>query len=179
MSPLKPVHPGDVLREDFMKPMELTGYRLAKAINVPPQRINDIVHCKRAVTAETDLRLARYFGISEGNFHDGGTATDRTGRDPEPGAELEVGRAHRIHAMAAIEALRQCSLYELSLAAVCPDRFQVNPVEVEPRPKGAFMQDALSFSTLNKCPDFVRFIVMYEARPWSCGMQIVRGAPSW
>lgn len=68
MSPLKPVHPGDVLREDFMKPMELTGYRLAKAINVPPQRINDIIHCKRAVTAETDLRLARYFGISEGVF---------------------------------------------------------------------------------------------------------------
>ena len=68
MSPLKPVHPGDVLREDFMKPMELTGYRLAKAINVPPQRINDIVHCKRAVTAGTDLRLARYFGISEGIF---------------------------------------------------------------------------------------------------------------
>lgn len=68
MSHLKPVHPGDVLREDFMKPMELTGYRLAKAINVPAQRINDIIHCKRAVTAETDLRLARYFGISEGIF---------------------------------------------------------------------------------------------------------------
>ena len=68
MSQLKPVHPGDVLREDFMKPMGLTGYRLAKAINVPPQRINDIIHCRRAVTAETDLRLARYFGISEGIF---------------------------------------------------------------------------------------------------------------
>ena len=68
MSHLKPVHPGDVLREDFMKPMELTGYRLAKAVNVPAQRINDIIHCKRAVTAETDLRLARYFGISEGIF---------------------------------------------------------------------------------------------------------------
>ena len=68
MSPLKPVHPGDVLREDFMKPMKLTGYRLAKAINVHPQRINDIIHGKRAVTAETGLRLARYFGISEGIF---------------------------------------------------------------------------------------------------------------
>ena len=68
MSPLKPVHPGDVLREDFMKPMVLTGYRLAKAINVPAQRINEIIHCKRAVTAETDLRLARYFEISEGIF---------------------------------------------------------------------------------------------------------------
>jgi len=68
MNQLKPVHPGDILREDFMKPMKLTGYRLAKAINVPAQRINDIIHCKRAVTADTDLRLARYFGISEGIF---------------------------------------------------------------------------------------------------------------
>ncbi len=68
MNQLKPVHPGDILREDFMKPMKLTGYRLAKAIRVPPQRINDIIHCKRAVTADTDLRLARYFGISEGIF---------------------------------------------------------------------------------------------------------------
>lgn len=51
-----------------MKHMELTGYRLAKSINVPAQRINDIIHCKRAVTAETDLRPARYFGISEGIF---------------------------------------------------------------------------------------------------------------
>ncbi|MGI9301150.1 MAG: HigA family addiction module antitoxin [Gammaproteobacteria bacterium] len=68
MSQLKPVHPGDVLREDFMKPMELTGYRLAKSIKVPAQRINDIIHGKRAVTADTDLRLARYFGISEGIF---------------------------------------------------------------------------------------------------------------
>ncbi|MGI9301434.1 MAG: HigA family addiction module antitoxin [Gammaproteobacteria bacterium] len=68
MSRLKPIHPGDVLREDFMKPMNLSGYRLAKAINVPAQRINDIVNSRRAVTADTDLRLARYFGISEGIF---------------------------------------------------------------------------------------------------------------
>ncbi len=59
MRQLKPVHPGGVLREDFMKPMELSGYRLAKAINVPPQRINDIIHCKRAVSAETNLRFSR------------------------------------------------------------------------------------------------------------------------
>ncbi len=68
MNQLKPVHPGDMLREDFMKPMKLTGYRLAKAIRMPPQRINDIIHCERAITADTDLHLARYFGISEEIF---------------------------------------------------------------------------------------------------------------
>ncbi|MFC3164659.1 HigA family addiction module antitoxin [Ciceribacter thiooxidans] len=61
-------HPGDILLEDFLKPMGLSQNALARAVNVPPRRINEIVLRKRAVTADTDLRLARYFGLSEGFF---------------------------------------------------------------------------------------------------------------
>ena len=59
-----PIHPGEILREEFIKPMGLSQYRLAKSINVPPRRINEIVHEKRAITADTALRLGRFFGIS-------------------------------------------------------------------------------------------------------------------
>ncbi len=62
---LRPVHPGEVLLEDFLKPFGLTQYRLAKELHVPPRRINEIVHGKRAITADTALRLARFFGTSE------------------------------------------------------------------------------------------------------------------
>ena len=62
---LLPVHPGEVLLEEFLKPMGISQYRLAKDISVPPRRINEIVHGKRAVTADTALRLSRYFGSSE------------------------------------------------------------------------------------------------------------------
>ncbi len=65
MKRLAPVHPGEVLREDFLTPLELTQYRLAKGLSVPPRRINEIVHGKRAITADTALRLARFFGTSE------------------------------------------------------------------------------------------------------------------
>ncbi len=58
------IHPGEILIEEFMKPMELSQYRVAKDINVPPRRINEIVHCKRAITADTALRLSKYFGTS-------------------------------------------------------------------------------------------------------------------
>lgn len=61
-------HPGEVLLEDFLKPMGLSQNALARAIEVPPRRINEIVLGKRAITADTDLRLARYLGISEGLF---------------------------------------------------------------------------------------------------------------
>jgi antitoxin HigA-1 len=61
-------HPGDILMEEFLKPMGLSQNALANAILVPPRRINEIVLGKRAVTADTDLRLARYFGLSEGFF---------------------------------------------------------------------------------------------------------------
>ncbi len=62
---LPPVHPGEVLNEDFLRPLGLTQYRLAKGLSVPPRRINEIVHGKRAITADTALRLARFFGTSE------------------------------------------------------------------------------------------------------------------
>jgi antitoxin HigA-1 len=61
-------HPGEILMEDFLKPMELSQTALANALHVPPRRINEIVLGKRAITADTDLRLARYFGMSEGFF---------------------------------------------------------------------------------------------------------------
>jgi addiction module HigA family antidote len=62
---LAPVHPGEVLLEEFLRPLSLSQYRLAKDLSVPPRRINEIVHGARAVTADTALRLARYFGTSE------------------------------------------------------------------------------------------------------------------
>ena len=61
-------HPGEILLEEFLKPMELSQNGLARSIGVPPRRINEIVLGKRAVTADTDLRLARFFGMSEGFF---------------------------------------------------------------------------------------------------------------
>lgn len=61
-------HPGDILLEDFLKPMQLSQNGLARAVNVPPRRINEIVLGKRQVTADTDLRLTRYFGLSAGFF---------------------------------------------------------------------------------------------------------------
>jgi antitoxin HigA-1 len=61
-------HPGEILLEEFLKPMELSQSALARAIGVPPRRINEIVLGKRAITADTDLRLARYFAMSEGFF---------------------------------------------------------------------------------------------------------------
>lgn len=64
MLKLKPTHPGEVLMEEFIKPLEISQYRLAKDINVPPRRINEIVHGKRAISADTALRLGKYFGVS-------------------------------------------------------------------------------------------------------------------
>jgi addiction module HigA family antidote len=58
-----PVHPGVVLAEDFLKDLEISQYRLAKGIGVPPRRINEIVHGKRAITADTALRLGKFFGM--------------------------------------------------------------------------------------------------------------------
>ncbi len=62
---LAPVHPGEVLLEEFLKPLGVSQYQLAKAMSVPPRRINEIVHAKRSVTADTALRLSKYFGTSE------------------------------------------------------------------------------------------------------------------
>ena len=62
---LSPIHPGEILMEEFLKPMDISQYRLAKDISVPPRRINEIVHGQRAITPNTALRLSRYFGLSE------------------------------------------------------------------------------------------------------------------
>ncbi len=66
MRKLKPVTPGELLLEEFLRPMGISQYRLAKEISVPAQRIGDIVAGKRAITADTDLRLCRFFGLSNG-----------------------------------------------------------------------------------------------------------------
>lgn len=61
---LPPIHPGETLREDFLKPLGLSANRLAMELHVPVTRINDIAHCRRSISADTALRLARYFGTS-------------------------------------------------------------------------------------------------------------------
>ncbi|MPY97655.1 MAG: HigA family addiction module antidote protein [Actinophytocola sp.] len=62
---MAPIHPGEILVEEFLIPLEITQHRLAVEIGVPPRRINEIVHGKRRISADTALRLARYFGTSE------------------------------------------------------------------------------------------------------------------
>lgn len=62
---IAPIHPGEVLAEEYLAPLGLTQHRLAVAVGVPPRRINEIVHGKRRVSADTALRIARYFGTSE------------------------------------------------------------------------------------------------------------------
>jgi addiction module HigA family antidote len=62
---LDPIHPGEILIEEFLKPMGISQYRLAKDINVPARRINEIVQGKRSITPDTALRLSRFFGLSE------------------------------------------------------------------------------------------------------------------
>ena len=62
---LPPIHPGEILLEEFLKPMAVSQYRLAKATSVPARRINEIVHGKRAISADTALRLSRFFGMSD------------------------------------------------------------------------------------------------------------------
>jgi antitoxin HigA-1 len=62
---LNPIHPGEVLAADFLEPLGLSQYRLARDISVPPRRINEIVHGTRAISADSALRLARYFGTSD------------------------------------------------------------------------------------------------------------------
>ena len=62
---IPPVHPGEILFKEFLEPLEISQYRIAKDISVPPRRINEIVHGKRSITADTALRLSRYFGTSD------------------------------------------------------------------------------------------------------------------
>lgn len=90
---LDPIHPGEILLEEFLKPLDLSQYRLAKEISVPPRRINEIVHGKRAVSADTALRLSRFFGTTDRFWlnlqagYDLGVERDRLGKR----LEREVG----------------------------------------------------------------------------------------
>ena len=88
MRTVAPVSPGEMLEEEFLKPLGLSKYRLAKDIGVPPQRIGDIVAGKRAVTADTDLRLCRYFGMSDGWWLRGQAAYDTAMARQTMGATL-------------------------------------------------------------------------------------------
>jgi addiction module HigA family antidote len=89
---LRNPHPGEILLEDFLKPMGLSQTKLANAIGVPPRRINEIVLGKRAVTADTDLRLARYFRMSEGFFMGLQTDYELMERKRQIGAQLKAIR---------------------------------------------------------------------------------------
>lgn len=87
---LRNPHPGEILLEEFLRPLALSQNGLARAIHVPPRRINELVLGKRAVTADTDLRLARYFGLSEGFFLGLQTDYDLMKRRRAIGQELET-----------------------------------------------------------------------------------------
>lgn len=83
-------HPGEILLEDFLKPMRLSQNALARAVHVPPRRINEIVLGQRGVSADTDLRLARYFGLSEGFFLSLQAEFDLMQRRREIGEDLKA-----------------------------------------------------------------------------------------
>jgi addiction module HigA family antidote len=85
-------HPGEILLLDFLQPMALSQSAIARAVGVPPRRINEIVLGKRAVTADTDLRLTRYFGLSEGFFLRLQADHDLMARRREIGDQLEAIR---------------------------------------------------------------------------------------
>ena len=93
---LPPIHPGEILNKEFLAPMGVTQYRLAKSIDVDPRRINSIVHGRRAITAETALLLARFFGNSAGfwlgiqNHYDLEIARDQLGETDESVHEIPV-----------------------------------------------------------------------------------------
>ena len=89
MRKFKPVTPGELLLEEFLMPMEISQYRLAKEIGVPAQRIGDIVAGKRAITADTDLRLCRFFGLSNGHWLRAQAAYDTEVAERTLGAKLE------------------------------------------------------------------------------------------
>ena len=88
MKKLKPVTPGEILQEEFLKPMGLSQYRLAKEIGVPAQRISEIVLGERSITADTDLRLCRFFGLSNGYWLRAQAAHDTEVAEREMGPVL-------------------------------------------------------------------------------------------
>lgn len=94
---LKPIHPGEILKEEFMSPMEISINRLARDLMVPPNRISEIVNGKRGITADTSLRLARYFKTSPELWMSMQTEYDLRVADRNVGAEVKK----RIHPFAA------------------------------------------------------------------------------
>lgn len=86
---VRTLHPGRLLREEFLEPMGVTPYRLAKEIGVPVQRIHELVHERRGVTADTALRLSRYFGMSEGYWMNVQKRYELESEKDRIGAELE------------------------------------------------------------------------------------------
>lgn len=95
MTTITPIHPGEVLMEEFLEPLQISQNRLAVAISVPPRRINEIVHGNRRITADTALRLARYFGT-----------TDRFWLNLQTRFDLEIERDHLGNALDRIEPLK-------------------------------------------------------------------------
>ena len=95
MNALAPIHPGEVLMEEFLEPLGVTQHHLAVSIGVPPRRINKIVHGKRRITADTALRLARYFGT-----------TDRFWLNLQTRFDLEVEKDHLGDTLDAIQPLK-------------------------------------------------------------------------
>jgi addiction module HigA family antidote len=86
---MSPVHPGELLREEFLEPMGITAYRLAKDIGVPEQRIGAIVREQRGISADTALRLSRYFGMSESYWTNAQAHYEREVVKDEVGEEIE------------------------------------------------------------------------------------------
>ncbi|HEU5298761.1 MAG TPA: HigA family addiction module antitoxin [bacterium] len=97
-SALPPVHPGEILLEEFLKPLGISQYRLALDVHVPPRRVNEIVHGIRAITADTAIRLARYFGTSPGFWMNLQTRYDLAVHQARLGRRLEreVARLTRV-----------------------------------------------------------------------------------
>jgi addiction module HigA family antidote len=92
MAVIAPIHPGEVLLEEFLEPLGVTQHHLAVSIGVPPRRINEIVHGKRRVTADTALRLARYFGTTDRFWLNLQTRFDLEVEKDRLGASLEAIR---------------------------------------------------------------------------------------
>jgi addiction module HigA family antidote len=103
---LPPVHPGEVLLHDFMQPLEVTQHKLAITIGVPPRRINEIVHCNRSITADTALRLARFFGTTPDFW-----------TSLQSSYDTELVRAHIIEVLNAIPRYTQKNQIESRMAA--------------------------------------------------------------
>lgn len=99
MTTIDPIHPGEILLEEFLEPLGVSQNKLAVAIGVPPRRINEIVHAKRRVTADTALRLARYFGT-----------TDRFWLNLQTRYDLETQKDHLGHALDVIRPLADSSV---------------------------------------------------------------------